>query len=205
MLDKAKFFNFLRDDRMLGPVLSPSEVKGVETLLDAAIAKHLSASRIAYILATTYHETAGTMEPIAERGTNAYFTMRYDVTGRKPQRAIRMGNTKPGDGIKYRGRGFVQLTWKVNYDRAGKAIGVDLVKNPDLAMDLKNAARIIVEGMIGGWFTGMSLRVIPEGRAATIAEFVKARPIINGTDKAETIAAYADKFQTMLIKSGVSL
>ena len=54
----------------------------------------------------------------------------------------RMGNKAPGDGIKYRGRGFVQLTGKSNYAKFGKLIGVDLVNNPDLASDPKIAARI---------------------------------------------------------------
>jgi len=55
----------------------------------------------------------------------------------------RMGNTAPGDGFKYRGRGFIQITGKENYDKIGKAIGVDLVNNPDLANDPEIAAKII--------------------------------------------------------------
>jgi len=55
----------------------------------------------------------------------------------------RMGNDKPGDGFKYRGRGFIQITGKENYDKIGKIIGVDLVNNPDLANDTEVAAKII--------------------------------------------------------------
>lgn len=55
----------------------------------------------------------------------------------------RMGNNSPGDGFKYRGRGFIQITGKENYDKVGKIIGVDLVNNPDLANDPEIAAKIV--------------------------------------------------------------
>jgi hypothetical protein len=53
-----------------------------------------------------------------------------------------MGNTEPGDGFKYRGRGYIQLTGKNNYRFYGKKVGEDLVKNPDLANDPTVAAKI---------------------------------------------------------------
>lgn len=55
----------------------------------------------------------------------------------------RMGNNAAGDGYKYRGRGFIQITGKENYDKVGKLIGVDLVNNPDLANQPEVAAKII--------------------------------------------------------------
>jgi len=65
-----------------------------------------------------------------------------------------MGNTEPGDGWKYRGRGYIQITGKSNYKRFGDLLKVDLVGNPDLAKDPEIALRIvfyfIVSGIRGG-------------------------------------------------------
>ena len=58
----------------------------------------------------------------------------------------RLGNAKD-EGYKYRGRGFIQLTGKGNYEKYGKMAGVDLVKNPELLEDPAIAARVSVEYM----------------------------------------------------------
>jgi predicted chitinase len=54
-----------------------------------------------------------------------------------------LGNTSPGDGYKYRGRGFIQLTGKDAYQKVGQIIGIDLVNNPDLANEPSVAAKIV--------------------------------------------------------------
>ena len=198
MTNKAKFFDYLRDTNVLGPVLTRDEVAGCEAILDAT--EGWTPAWRAYALATAYHETAGTMQPIAEYGTNSYFTTMYDIRGRRPTMAKSMGNTTPGDGIKYRGRGYVQLTWKNNYAKAGKALGIDLVKNPDYALDERIAARIMREGMEHGWFTGLSLKTYLKNCFGTAAEFTLARKIINGNDKASLIAGYALTFQKAMLE-----
>ena len=58
----------------------------------------------------------------------------------------RLGNTSEEEAAKYLGRGLIQLTGKDNYERCGSSIGVDLVNNPDLLLDLQNAA------LSAGWF-----------------------------------------------------
>lgn len=206
MLDRPVLFNLLRQSALMGPTLSTGEVNGVIAILDAAQCyATLGAARVAYMLATAYHETNGTMEPISEYGSNAYFTLHYDINGKNPTRAKQMGNTSPGDGIKYRGRGLVQLTWKSNYIKATEQLKVDLVNNPDMAMQVGIAAQIMVEGMVEGWFTGATLLRLPSGSEATEAKFIDARKIINGTDRAERIAKYALKFQEYLVEAGCKL
>src|SRR5690349_15843455 len=65
---------------------------------------------LAYALATAHHETDRTMRPIAEYGSDARKERLYGPKGSNPARARKMGNTTPGDGVRYAGRGFVQLT-----------------------------------------------------------------------------------------------
>jgi hypothetical protein len=85
--------------------------------------------------ATIAIETARTFLPINERGGSAYFTRMYE--GRAD-----LGNTNPGDGARFHGRGFSQLTGRANYLRYGNLIQVDLVADPDKALDPDIAADI---------------------------------------------------------------
>jgi putative chitinase len=205
-MNKQEFFNQARNGPtgggkgILGPTLDDGEVQGCETILDAMAGIPLA--WCAYALATAYHETAHTMQPIAERGGPKYFTRMYDVTGARPKLARSMGNTAPGDGPRYCGRGFVQLTWKTNYERASKETGVDLVAHPEKAMQLALAAQIMRGGMREGWFTGKSFQSYLPDRKAALAQFTAARRIINGTDKAGLIAGYAMRFQDALERAG---
>ena len=198
-MDKAAFFAAVRQG-ILGPTLSPEEVSGCEAIMDAMAG--LPRSWCAYALATAYHETAHTMQPISEFGGPAYFTRMYDITGQRPTMARKHGNTEPGDGPRYRGRGYVQLTWKVNYAKAGAKLGVDLVGHPEIAMRPDIAAKIMRDGMVEGWFTGKALRHYLEGPFATLAQYQSARRIINGTDKSALIAGYAMQFESALAKGG---
>lgn len=196
-LEKPEAFFDAMKAGLLGPSLSQSEVDGCNAILDAMEGCPLAFT--AYALATAFHETASTMQPIKEFGGTNYYVRMYDVGGARPQKAIKYGNTCAGDGPKYAGRGYVQLTWKNNYIRAGKECGVDLVNNPDLAMRADIAAKILRTGMAEGWFTGRSFgHYLPREGPATRTQFTRARRIINGTDKAVQIADHAMKFQTAL-------
>ncbi|WP_334177127.1 glycoside hydrolase family 19 protein, partial [Pseudoxanthobacter sp.] len=135
MYSEATLFSAI-DAPLFPGVLKPAQQEGIRTIIDCwqKEAGAAPAAALAYVLATAYHETATTMQPIAEYGGDAYKTRLYDVNGDNPQRARRNGNDKPGDGIRYAGRGYVQLTWKTNYRHAGERLGIDLVAQPDLAL-----------------------------------------------------------------------
>lgn len=198
--DRAAFFNACRLG-VMGPRLDPDEVSGAEIVLEAMDGCPISWT--AYALATAWHETAHTMQPIKEYGGPAYFTRMYDIRGNRPELAKRMGNTAPGDGALYCGRGYVQLTWKSNYAKAAKRTGYPLVGNPDLAMRPDIAAHIMRHGMTEGWFTGKAFsHFLPREAPATNRQFFEARRIINGRDKAELIAGYGEQFQEALHDGG---
>ena len=168
------------------------QVGGLNTLLDVLEENKISVNHAAYMLATAYHETAYTMQPITEYGGRAYFD-KYD-TGKL---AAVLENTpeKDGDGFKYRGRGYVQLTGFTNYKRAGSKLGIDLVNNPDLALDAGHAAAIMIAGMSEGWFTGKKLADYVDDY---MPNYVAARRVINGVDKAAKIASEAAAFELAL-------
>ena len=183
-----------------------SQVDGFNAIM-AAINANQSAKNplfAAYILATVWHETAKTMQPIEEYGKGKgrkYGTWQTNSKGVKYCQAVGGRNpyfyTFAEYPHLYYGRGNVQLTWLDNYIKLGKMINVDLANNPDLALEPKNAANILITGMLTGAFTGMSLsRCIKTGATQ---EFVNARKIINGTDCNKLIADYAVKFLDCLI------
>jgi predicted chitinase len=96
---------------------------------------------LAQFLAQCAHET-GDFAHLEELGGNRYLAQ-YDPTV-NPAKARALGNTQAGDGAKYKGRGFIQITGKANYATAGQALGIDLVNNPELAARPDVAAKIAV-------------------------------------------------------------
>lgn len=181
---------------------------------DERYAQRTSLPQLAYCLGTAYHETAGTMLPIKEYGNSAYFTRMYDPRGSRPHVAKTLGNVQPGDGAKFCGRGYVQLTGRANYRKATQKLrargyigeDVDFEANPDLVMNPTYAAIIMFEGMEEGWFTGKKLDAMidDEVDGDEHGDFVRARRIINGTDRDALIAGYADAFTNGLLAARVA-
>lgn len=131
-----------------------------EALSEAHITEHAS---LVAALATIAVETAWKFLPIREMGTDAYLTRMYEG-------ASRLGNTAPGDGVRYCGRGFIQITGRSNYTYYSHRLNVDLENNPDLALDARIAARILAQ-----YFSD---RHIP--LAALAGDWKKVRRLVNG-------------------------
>ena len=196
--NRQAFYASVESAELFGRALCTSQSDGLSTLVEAMRGQPLAFA--SYDLATAFHETSRTMQPVRERGSSAYLE-RYD-TGKL---AHDLGNTpeKDGDGARYAGRGYVQLTGHANYERIGKLLGMDLISNPDAALVPATAALILMRGMADGWFTGKRLSdYLPVARPGWLAEFVQARRVVNGTDCANQIAGYAVAFQSALVDGG---
>jgi putative chitinase len=208
-MNRSAFFDAVRGS-LFGGKLTAEQVEGMEAML-AAAPLGMPHEYQAYCLATAFHETGAKMQPVAENLNYSSaariaqvwptrFRTAADATPyvRNPQALAnkvyggRMGNDIGGDGWKYRGRGHVQITGKENYERAGKAVGLDLVGDPDRALDPVVSAEILYAGMMAGWFTGTKLSDFRGGAGEYDA--TNARRIINGTDEAGRIAGYYRKF-----------
>lgn len=183
--DPKKFYDHLRATHVLGPSLTAGEVQGCEALLAAMGHGLWGIGWTAYGLATAYHETAGTMQPLREYG-----------------RGKGKSYGKPGKhGQPQYGRGYVQLTWDKNYERADSSLGLNgrLLANFDLALDPAIAASILVRGMQEGWFDNIKLGdFLAIDTTGSRETFRKCRAIVNGHDKDTLIAGYAVEFQTAL-------
>jgi predicted chitinase len=90
------------------------------------------------VLATVATEVGPSLRPIKEYGGRSYFTQMYE--GRSD-----LGNTRPGDGARFHGRGYIQLTGRANYRAYGSRLGVPLEDRPDLALRPKVGARVLAE------------------------------------------------------------
>lgn len=197
--NRKKFFDGVKAN--FAVTLKQDQVEGFEILLAEGEKRNINTEWIAYILATAWHETGFTMQPVRETfaTSDAQAIARLD----NAFKTGRLGSVKTPywrDG--WFGRGYVQLTWKKNYENMGKWLGIDLVANPSLALDSKIAAAITFEGMLRGMFTAKKLSDFLDGVDSAdekdFAEFKAARRIINGTDKAADIAKYAVKFEKAL-------
>jgi len=199
--------------------LNQSQVNGLEKLLgfmekDPHIKDHRWS---AYMLATIYHECAGTWQPIREKGSRDYFINRY---GSQARVGKELGNDTPEEGFLYAGRGYTQVTGERNYEvqesairkeypdvvkrfelRTGRKFDLTVgdnpgdVKDPDNMLDAEISYCSMSVSMRKGLYTGVGLGKYING---SMCDFLGSRKIINGTDKAGLIGGYAVKFKTIL-------
>lgn len=180
-MNTTAFYDVVRP-ALFGSKMKPSQVEGIEALLGAAC--ELDDERqVAYLLATAYHETSKTMQPAREPGQGA-----GKDYGRK---LTRMRRPYDAPDHLYYGRGLMPLRWYENYERLGRAIGANLLHEPEQAMELGTACRVLVTGMSRGLFTGVRLDTYFNHERE---DWQQARKIINDLDCADRIAGYARVF-----------
>ncbi|WP_424967347.1 glycoside hydrolase family 19 protein [Dinoroseobacter sp. S375] len=151
-------------------------------LIKTCLREECSLEQAAYILGTIYWETNKTMKPVRE----AYW----------------LSEDWRRDNLRYYpwyGRGHIQLTWETNYKRMGERLGVDLTTDPDAAMASGVSVSIAVIGCMEGAFTG---KAIPDYINDTKTDYRNARRVVNGMDKADTIAGLAEDYAAALSASG---
>lgn len=191
IMETKLFFDSIRQSLFEGK-LTQSQVDGINAKLKAINDAGLGfGRRAAYIMATAYHETGivvdgklvRTMMPVEEMGKGKNRTYGYNLK----LDGKRYYDTK---NIFY-GRGDVQLTWYDNYWKAGQKLGLNLIQNPELVLQPEVSAKILVLGMVEGWFTGKKL----SDYFNATTDYIEARRIVNILDKAELIAGYALLFK----------
>jgi len=168
--DREVFFDSVRPSLFSG-YIEQSQVDGMEAVLEEWELDPLSDDLrwLAYCLATAYHETAKEMQPIEEYGKGD---------------GMSYGNPDPETGQTYYGRGYVQLTWRENYQRATDELAIepeseeDFVWNPGKVLDPYNAAEIMFRGMAEGWFRSGNKLI--KFFSEAVDDPYGAREIING-------------------------
>jgi len=101
------------------------------------------------------------------------------------------------DGKSWFGRGLVQLTHKANYQVMGDVLKVDLVGHPELALTMDIAVRVMFVGMMEGLFSRQRYK-LGDFFHGTTADWVNARRIVNGLDRAGDIAGYGCTFHAAI-------
>jgi putative chitinase len=184
-----------RFNAAFGERLNNRQIASIEFLLHEIEQHNVTDNKqIAYILATVWHECG--FLSIRER--------RARPTNPEQTKIWRWQNRYWSSG--FYGRGFSQLTWRFNYARFSPIVGIDLVRNPDAALQPGIGAKIIVFGMVNGSFTAprhlikspnrLSKYFPPDGKTA---DFIGAREIVNGTFRADVVAHHAVKIWEILV------
>lgn len=185
-LDKKIFFNEYKNTIDPDRKLSQQEVNAINVFIDFVNTPlsdnwNMTIPQWSYFFATVFHETAHTFLPVKEA---------YWLSEEWRKKNLRY--------FPFYGRGYVQTTWQVNYQYYSKLLGVDFIKNPDLMMNPKYSFISSLDGFVKGRFTGKKISDYVNDKKK---DYIGARRVINGTDKANLIAGYAKTFEQILNKS----
>ena len=189
MINKKFFFDYTRRELFHGR-FTQRQVNGINAILTEWETNFAKADDryLAYMLATVHHETAKRMYPIEEfgKGRKRDYGQKLKM-GKGAGKRVAYANPDQY----YYGRGFVQLTWYENYEKAAKKLKINCLEQPALTLELVNATKIMFLGMMEGWFTERKLSMYFN---KDVEDWYNARRIINGTDKANLIKEYALKY-----------
>lgn len=176
MVNKVNFYACIRSKGLFKD-LTQKQVDTIDALFFEAEKQGLTLPQLAYCFATSYHECYNWNDP------STRMTPMNEVGGDKYLKGKKY--------YPYFGRGLSHITWPENYKKEAKRLGIDLVKNPELMNDIYTASNSHIYCMKNGTYTGKKLSdYINENKT----DFINARRIINGLDRAADIALYADKF-----------
>lgn len=203
-MDFTTFFSQIKSSLFNGS-LNQGQVDGINVILDkmAEFRGQILRNQAAYILATAYHETGARMMPVRETfaSSDAQAMGRLESAWKK---GVLTWVKTPYWRDGWYGRGYVQLTHKVNYQKMSDILGLDLVGDRDLTLDEDVAATILIEGMLQGAsgkgdFTKYKLEDFVNLKKS---DYIGARKVINGNESASKVAGYAKKFEAALEAAG---
>lgn len=160
----------------VAPSLMQKATKPLEkTLIKAAEAAGLKGAELQQFIAQCAHESMN-FDTLEELGSDKYISRKYDKK-HNPAKAKVLGNVNLGDGLLYKGRGFIQLTGRYNYAKAGQALGLPLEAHPELA------ARPDVAAKVALWFWNNRVATKVDNFADTKSATKPINPALKGLDK----------------------
>lgn len=159
------------DEKPIPSTVNAADPEIEKIVFSAAWRSGLRGNELAQFMAQTAHETLG-FQRMVEQGDNEYFK-KYDPKY-NPQKAKILGNVKPGDGARYKGRGFIQITGRYNYKQAGKALGLPLEQKPELAEKPEVAVKIAI------WYWKNRVQNAVDDYSDTIGVTSRINPSMSG-------------------------
>lgn len=189
MIDRDRFFARIKRS-LFGRNLSATSQANMNLIMDYWISRYSAnpVQQLAYVLATVLGEVGYRMQPVRETFAADDATARARLA-HKPY-----AQSMPPYGHAYYGRGYVQLTWKDNYERQGTIYGQDFIQFPDLVLQTAHALPILVEGMMAGDFNRLGKGLAYYVNADRV-DYIAARRTVNVQDRAQKFADFAISFE----------